>query len=94
MFWFRCVIQGENFPLQLGDKVDLFGFWTTRYVRADTPSGAELAALELLRADPSLQGAAGDDRRKLAQIHFESIEPVDEPGAPNAGFTFYRMKDE
>jgi hypothetical protein len=69
------------------------GFYTTRYVTAESPEAAEMLALAVLRSDPSLQ-LPGDIEMPLdARVYFEKIEevPNDTPQVPNSGFTFYEM---
>jgi hypothetical protein len=89
---FRCSICGENFPGQLLGQDDLVGFYTTRYVDADTPEQAEHLALELLRDDPSLE-LAPEHRTPNAKVYFERIDeiPANEQQEPNAGFVFFTM---
>ena len=92
---FRCFIRGENFPLDFDGKDDLLGFYTTRFVRAETPDQAELLALDMLRENPTLNGVDPSRRTAETMVYFESIEEIDslpegitEPGT---GFTFYPM---
>jgi hypothetical protein len=70
----------------------LVGFYTTRFVEADTPEQAELAALELLRNDASLE-LLPEHRSRDAKVYFEDIDevPVDTERNPNAGFVFFTM---
>jgi hypothetical protein len=89
---FRCSICGENFPGKLLGQDDLIGFYTTRYVEADTSEQAEHLALELLRNDPSLQ-LSPEHRTKNAKVYFEKIVeiPATEQHESNAGFVFFTM---
>jgi hypothetical protein len=92
--WYRCLVRGEGFPLVLeGEELDLFGFYTTRFVDASSPDDAEHIATRLILADPSLVVSMGAPAADGARLYFESVDRVDEQGAPNGGFTFYRMKD-
>ncbi|CAN7511002.1 hypothetical protein LJR168_003598 [Pseudoxanthomonas sp. LjRoot168] len=89
---FRCSICGENFPGKLLDQEDLVGFYTTRFVEADTPEQAELAVLELLRSDASLE-LPPEYRSQDAKVYFEDIDevPMDTERALDAGFVFFTM---
>ena len=89
---YRCSICGENFPGKLLDQDELVGFYTTRYVEADTPEQAELSALELLRNDSSLE-LSPEHRTQDAKVYFEDIDevPADTEQKPNAGFVFFTM---
>src|SRR3546814_5532778 len=86
---FRCIICGENFPGTLLGQEELVGFYTTRFVEADSPEQAEIMAIELLRNDPSLD-VSSEHRTQSAKVFFEDIDevPGDTEQKPNSGFTF------
>ena len=89
---FRCLMRGENFPGIVLGEADPIGFYATRYVDAEYAGLAEVAALELLKRDPTLS-VAPDARTKDAKVFFEEIEEL-APGhvsGPNAGFSFFVM---
>jgi hypothetical protein len=90
---FRCLIRGENFPVLVEGRRTLFGFYTTRFVETTSAQDAELVALGLLRADPSLQPASGVPRNPDSRVYFEEIVEVTFEGEqlPNSGFTWYEM---
>jgi hypothetical protein len=91
---FRCLIEGVNFPLDFEGELGLFGFYTTRFVRAEASEQAELLALEMLRAEPKLQ-VPPSTRTKDTMVYFKKIEEVtslpDDVMEPGTGFAFYRM---
>lgn len=89
---FRCFIRGENFPGKLLGQDDPIGFYTTRFVEADSPEQAELLAAELLRNDKSLE-VSPEHRTQDARIYFENIDevPGDAEQTPSSGFTFFTM---
>lgn len=89
---FRCFICGENFPGKLLGQDEPVGFYTTRFVEADSPEEAELLAVALLRDDPSLDVLA-EHRTHDARLYFEDINevPSDTEQKPNSGFTFFTM---
>src|SRR3546814_8747667 len=72
---FRCIICGENFPGTLLGQEELVGFYTTRFVEADSPEQAEIMAIELLRNDPSLD-VSSEHRTQSAKVFFEDIDEV------------------
>src|SRR3546814_6000362 len=72
---FRCIICGENFPGTLLGQEELVGFYTTRFVEADSPEQAEIMAIELLRNDPSLDVSSAN-RTQSAKVFFEDIDEV------------------
>ncbi len=92
MSLFRCLIRGDNFPGKLIGQKKLIGFYTTRYVEADSPEQAELLAVELLRNDPDLE-VAPKYRTQDARIFLEEIDEVSSKAekVPNKGFTFFVM---
>jgi hypothetical protein len=91
---FRCFIEGANFPLKLEGQTALLGFFTTRFVRAETPEQAELLALEMLRADPQLD-VPPSRRTKDTRVYFEKIEEIDsipdDVTEPGTGYAFFPM---
>ena len=48
---FKVMLRGENFNVALDGPVAKLGFYTTRFVEADTPDAAEQAAVDLVRQD-------------------------------------------
>jgi hypothetical protein len=92
MALFRCLIVGENFPGVLIGQEDDIGFYATRFVEATSAKEAEMAALELLRHDKSLDVPA-NARSPQARVYFEEIDemPLETERVPNEGFTFFRM---
>lgn len=89
---YRCAICGEGFPGNILDQIEPIGFYTTRYVEAETAEQAELIALELLRNDAALDLPL-EHRSENARVYFESVEEVaeDTERVPGAGFTFFTM---
>jgi hypothetical protein len=90
MPWFRCFVRGERFPLTLEGKLSPTGFYTTRFVEVSDSEEAEEKVVDLLRRDAALSVPAGTPGMEGARIFVEEIEQVEAPGAPNAGFTFFR----
>lgn len=92
MPFFRCLIRGDNFPGKLIGQKKLIGFYTTRYVEADSPEQAELLAVEQLRNDPDLE-VPSEYRTQDARVFLEEIDEISSEAerAPNKGFTFFVM---
>jgi hypothetical protein len=90
MPWFKCFIEGENFPGALLDSDTPVGFYTTRWVEASSPDEAELIALNELRHEEVFQVAA-DQRSKDAKVHFTEIVEVSAREGPNTGAAWYVM---
>lgn len=93
MKWYKCSLQGVNFPGELINESKLIGFYTTRFVEANTVDEAELIAISLLRNDKKLKLPSGTKPPKDAKISFEKVEEIDINEVPGEqmGFTFYVM---
>jgi hypothetical protein len=95
MAWFRLFACGENFPVDIDGNVEIVGFYTTRYVEAETASQAEAIASEMLFEDPDLETPPGyQDLEQQASIRFEEVEQVAEPIDINDGFSFFPMEED
>ena len=58
---YNVILEGENFPLTLvSDSTCLFGFITTRSVKADKVSDAERMALDIVNNDKNLWESLDD----------------------------------
>ena len=91
MGWYRCLIVGENFQLEVDGERRPMGFAVTRYVEASSEKEAQAGAMDMLRGDPVLQIPQGTPGMERARIFFEAIEPAHEPGA-NSGFAYFPME--
>ena len=89
MAWVRCLIRGENFPLELDGVRGPTNFFATRYVNVQSIDDVERVVLERLKQEPELQVPPGTPGTEKARVYFEVIEPVNEPEEPNSGFTFF-----
>jgi hypothetical protein len=56
---YRAFIRGDNFVLEIESEAASYGFYTTRFVEADDPEGAEELAVGLIRGDPKLRKGSG-----------------------------------
>ncbi len=95
MAWFRLFACGENFPVDIDGEVLLCGFYTTRYVEAETASEAEALGSELLFEDPDLQTPPGyEEYEDQASIRFEEVEQVAQPIDIDDNFSFFPMEED
>ncbi|MFZ6818828.1 hypothetical protein [Undibacterium sp. Ji22W] len=92
---FQCLIRGDNFPGKIIHQRYLIGFYTTRFVKADTSTQAEELAIQLLQNDV-IFSIPIEERSHTAKVYFEEIiEVVDDVNnKPNQGYTFFPMDDE
>lgn len=74
MSWFKCSIESESFPCQLVGEESLMGFYTTRYVEANSPPEAESIALNYLKNDPSLVVPKDVEKPINTKVYFKNIE--------------------
>lgn len=93
MAWFRLFACGEDFPVILDGNVELVGFYTTRYIEAETAGEAEAIASEQLFEDDDLQAPPGYEEYQ-PRIAFEEVEQVAGPLDINDGFSFFPMDEE
>lgn len=93
MKWYKCTIAGENFPGELISEDKEIGFFTTRFVEAETPEAAELSALAILKEEKSIRLPDGILPNRKARVYFEEIIEVPTSDIPDVqtGFTFYVM---
>lgn len=93
MTWFKCFVRGENFPGELVGEDSLVGFFTTRYVEANTTNEAEIIALESMREDPRLLLVSPP--KFEPKIYFEEFQEVDRSDVPSEdeGFVWYLMEE-
>lgn len=91
--WFKCFIEGENFPGDLIGEKSPIGFYVTRFIEAATAEEAEEHVMANLRNEESLMLSDEVQPFKEAKVYFESIEEISysEISENNVGFTFYVM---
>lgn len=91
MPWFRCLIEGENFPLAREGRPALLGFFTTRWVEAATSGEAERQAVDMIRGDKAF--ARMREANLTPMIYVRRMDEVPEPSdGPGEGFTFFPME--
>lgn len=91
MPWFRCLIEGANFPLSKDGEPALVGFFTTRWVEAETSGEAELHVLALVRNERTFANMRKADVTPTVYVRSISTLSTAPDEAPGAGFTFFDM---
>jgi fructosamine-3-kinase len=90
--WFKCLVEGENFPGYLIGESALVGFYATRFIQANSPNEAELLVLELLKSDKNISIPTATAKLTNAKTSFELIEEIPSHAVgSNSGFTFFIM---
>ena len=89
MSWFRLFACGEDFPVILDNNVEIVGFYTTRYIEADTqseldlPPGAQAVSAQVTGTVWKLlvkEGERVDAGKAVIMIESMKMEfPVDAP---------------
>ncbi len=92
---YRVLINGRNFRIRSGDDIEYLGFFTTRFVRANSVNEAELLAVDLIKADTWLQKStlnSKDDPPMLFADEIDEVEGI--PEDSDSGFCFYSAKED
>jgi hypothetical protein len=95
MPWFRCLVRGENYPLQIIGISGPVGFYVTRFVEAANEHEAESAALASVRDDPRLV-LDSIASTLVPRVSIEEIDEISQSDVPlqNPGFCWYPMDTE
>jgi hypothetical protein len=89
---YRIMLQGKGLLMDMGNGPARQGFLTTRYVEAESPEKAEVAAADLVRNDSELRTAILNEKNDPPMIYsvevveLESFEAISVPGK---GYGFY-----
>lgn len=79
------MLEGKDFPVTWEDKDEVFGFFTTRWVKASNENEAELSAVKLVKNDSSLQEMTLDRVGLTPMIYLVEMQKV-------GWFTYIRRK--
>ena len=92
---YRCLINGEDFPLAQDGQTRMFGFYVTRWVEAESEEVAELKAIEALKREPRFDFPP-ELRDPRSRVTFEEITPVEPDDVPEVlpGMTWYPMETD
>ena len=87
---YSVFLKGENFPLKLEGETKLYGFYTTRRVKAKNEEEAELMAVAAIKSDPKLLSSVDRDFEAEPRIYMESIRKIGWWSRVKiTGYTFY-----
>lgn len=100
MKYYQVMLEGKDFLIEMEGKEDLFGYFTTRWVKADSPEDAELKAVDLVKKDEQLVGITKnmDGSKPAPMIYLSEMCNVNWfqylRRKPGKGYSFFPMKDD
>jgi hypothetical protein len=89
MSHYRVLLSGQNFLVPFEGQVQRLGFFTTRFVEAESAEEAKHAALALLRGDERLRPL--NRREDSPRVFFDEVEEIQPSEVPavTPGFSFF-----
>ncbi len=100
MAFFQVTLLGENFFVRCENETRRLGFYTTRWVKADSEKEAESKAVALVRNDKHIRDLLEESPEPIPEpmIYLENINSVSWVNyvyqKPGAGYTFFPMDSE
>ena len=95
---FEVKLHGKNFLLNLDGELKKFGFYATKFVKAENPQEAEKMAIILIHQNPNLRGTALNENADRPTINLEEIKEVNLlrffAKKSTTDFTFYPEDEE
>ena len=95
---FKVKLHGKNFLLNHDGELKKFGFYATKFVKAENPKEAEKIAIILIRQNPNLRDAVLNENADRPTINLEEIKEVNFlkffAKKSTTGFTFYPEDEE
>jgi len=92
MINYAVFLEGNNFELTHAGKKDLFGFFITVRIEADSESEAKSEAIQLVKSDPELSEAYRADAKEAPVIKVKVVhELLSENKMNKTKYTFFSM---
>ena len=95
---FKVKLHGQNFLLNLDGELKKFGFYATKFVKAENPQEAEKMAIILIHQNPNLRDTALNENADRPTINLEEIKEVNLlrffAKKSTTDFTFYPEDEE
>jgi hypothetical protein len=73
---FRVKLHGENLLLNLDGEFRKFGFYATKFVKAENPQEAEKIAAILIHQSPNLRDTVVNENNYRLTFNIEEVEEV------------------
>ena len=97
MSYYQVMLEGKDFPVVWEGNEEVFGFFTTRWVKASNDKEAELNAVELIKNDSSLVDMTLSKAELTPMIYLVEIQTVNwltyVRKSPGRGYSFYSQGD-
>jgi hypothetical protein len=87
---FVVFVQGENFDLEVGGKLQPAGFFVSRRIEAENEEEASSAAIAQLLKEPELEGKTLSNYSIVVKVAHEM--PLEHKNI-YSGFTLYPMEE-
>ncbi len=95
---FKVKLHGENFLFNLDGELKKFGFYATKFVKAENPQEAEKNAIILIYQNPNLRDTVLNENADRPTINLEEIKEVNFlkffAKKSTTDFTFYPEDEE
>ncbi len=95
---FKVKLHGENFLFNLDGELKKFGFYATKFVKAENPQEAEKNAIILIYQTPNLRDTVLNENADRPTINLEEIKEVNFlkffAKKSTTDFTFYPEDEE
>jgi hypothetical protein len=88
---YRVLVNGGNFLIDMDGRIAKYGFYIWRFVEADDPTGAEYAAVEMLRTTQKLREMVRNHRDDPPVMDVSEMVEVEsfESELQGTGFVWY-----
>ena len=95
---FEVKLHGKNFLLNFDGEPKNFGFYATKFVKAESPQEAEKIAIILIHQNPNLRDTILNNNTDRPTINMEEIKEVNFlkffAKKSTTDFTFYPEDEE
>ena len=88
------MLRGENYLIRVEGKKSLMGFYTTRFIEAESLEKAENLAVDTIRKDKNIENVILNKFwHKKPMIYFEEEYEIEEKEMENShGYTWFPME--
>ena len=95
---YKVKLHGENFLLNFDGELKKYGFYATKFVKAESPQEAEKIAIILIHQNPNLRDTILNKNTDRPTINMEEIKEVNFlkffAKKSTTDFTFYPEDEE